>query len=67
MHTSIGKMTLKQLFTESSFAKHHRSVKAAPREIFSRPLILSALLYAMAAVPLSTSRTLVPHETWKLT
>jgi len=47
-------MALRDLFTNSSFAKHHRAVKAAPREIiFNRTLILSSMLYAMSAVPLS--------------
>ncbi|KPM37052.1 hypothetical protein AK830_g9525 [Neonectria ditissima] len=47
-------MAFKELFTESPFAKHHRAVKAAPREIiFNRSLILSSLLYAMSAIPLT--------------
>ncbi|KAH7143553.1 general substrate transporter [Dactylonectria macrodidyma] len=47
-------MALKELFTNSSFAKHHRAVKAAPREIiYNRSLILSSILYAMSAIPLT--------------
>jgi hypothetical protein len=58
-HLYSKNMGFKELFTESSFAKHHRSVKAAPHEvIWNRSLILSSLLYAMSAVPLSESFTI---------
>ncbi|CAG9985146.1 unnamed protein product [Clonostachys byssicola] len=44
-------MAFKKLF--EPFAKHRRALKAAPREIYNRRLILSSLLYAMAALPLA--------------
>ena len=49
-----SKMGLKDIFANSPFAKHHKAIKDAPREtIFNRSLILSTLLYAMSAMPLS--------------
>lgn len=52
-------MALKKLF--EPFAKHRRALKAAPQEIYNRRLILSSLLYAMAALPLG--KTLKLFET----
>ncbi len=46
-------MGLKKIFSESTLAKYGRAIRTTPREvIFNRNLILSALLYAMAGIPL---------------
>ena len=66
-------MALKDVFAQSSFASHHRAVKAAPREvIFNRSLILSALLYSIIFLVLrgtlvikgGLKLSLDPNERW---
>lgn len=48
-------MGFKEIFSESTIAKYVRAMKAAPREvILSKKLLLSAALYAMAGIPIST-------------
>ena len=56
-------MEIKKVFTDSTMAKHYRELKAAPREtIANRWLILTSMLYATAAMPLSESRLLFPSS-----
>lgn len=48
-------MGIKEIFTESTANKYVRAIKMAPREVICSPrLLLSAALYAMAGIPIST-------------
>lgn len=49
-------MGFKQLIQASPIANYGKAIRAAPREvIFNRQLLLSCVLYAMSAVPVSES------------
>lgn len=50
----VSKMGFTDMLRRSTLADYHRKIKSAPREvILSRPLLLSAMMYAAAAIPLS--------------
>lgn len=47
-------MGVADLLRQSTLAEYARKIRSAPRAvILSRPLILSAMMYATAAIPLS--------------
>lgn len=51
---SLPTMGLKVILSRTSLAQYVAKIKAAPREvILSRKLLLSAFMYATAAIPLS--------------
>ena len=49
-------MGFTDMLQKSTLAEYARKIRSAPREvILSRPLLLSAMMYATAAIPLSES------------
>ncbi|KAJ5569879.1 uncharacterized protein N7459_009309 [Penicillium hispanicum] len=47
-------MGFTDMLRRSTLAEYHRKIKSAPREvILSRPLLLSAMMYAASAIPLT--------------
>ncbi|KAK5994504.1 Quinate permease-like protein [Cladobotryum mycophilum] len=53
-HERVGTMGLKRILDQSALFTYARAIKAAPREvIFNRTLLLTSLLYALSALPLT--------------
>ena len=52
----VSKMDFTDILSRCTLAEYSRKIRAAPREIiFSRSLLLSAMMYATTAIPLSES------------
>ena len=52
----VSKMGFTDMLSRCTLAEYSRKIRAAPREvIFSRSLLLSAMMYATTAIPLSES------------
>jgi hypothetical protein len=56
-------MGILKIFTDSTVGKYAKAIRSAPPEmIYNRSLIFSAILYAMAGVPISESRSIQPRS-----
>lgn len=57
-------MGIKSVFARTKLADYGKAIRTAPREvIFNRRLLLTALLFALGAVPLSESYRTCHAET----
>lgn len=60
-------MGVKQVFTESTFAKYITAIRESPRELISnRKLLLTAALYATSGIPISKKTSSIINDIFKM-